>query len=119
MKYRSDNLPFISPVPGWPRAAPAPASDQLIQTTQQNAAGSEQLASTAEQMSSQAEELQQAMSFFRVADSLKSTAASSSHSSHGASRQQPRPSSAPRHAPAPRQQEFASTGPDETKFVRY
>jgi len=95
---------------------------QLSQTTQQNAAGSEQLASTAEQMSSQAEELQQAMSFFRVAGSLKSTAASShhsSHSSHGASRQQPRPSSAPRHAPAPRQQEFASTGPDETKFVRY
>ena len=90
---------------------------QLSQTTQQNAAGSEQLASTAEQMSSQAEELQQAMSFFRVAGSLKSTAASSS--SHGASRQQPRPSSAPRHAAAPRQQEFASTGPDETKFVRY
>ncbi len=89
---------------------------QLSQTTQQNAAGSEQLASTAEQMSSQAEELQQAMSFFRVAGSVRSPGAASGN--HGASRHQARPAAAARIA-APRQQEFASTGPDESKFVRY
>ena len=90
---------------------------QLSQTTQQNAAGSEQLASTAEQMSSQAEELQQAMSFFRVAGSVRSPGAASGN--HGASRHQARPAAAARNIAAPRQQEFASTGPDESKFVRY
>ena len=90
---------------------------QLSQTTQQNAAGSEQLASTAEQMSSQAEELQQAMSFFRVAGSVRSPGAASGNP--GASRHQARPAAAARNIAAPRQQEFASTGPDESKFVRY
>lgn len=41
---------------------------QLNQITQQNASSSEELAATAEEMSSQAEQLQQAMSFFVVAD---------------------------------------------------
>ena len=45
------------------------AVGQLSQTTQQNASSSEELAATSEEMSSQAEQLQQAMSFFKVADS--------------------------------------------------
>jgi methyl-accepting chemotaxis protein len=40
----------------------------LSQTTQQNAASSEELAATAEEMSGQAEQLQQAMSFFHLAN---------------------------------------------------
>jgi len=44
------------------------AVSQLSQTTQQNASSSEELAATAEEMSSQAEQLQQAMSFFRLAN---------------------------------------------------
>jgi methyl-accepting chemotaxis protein len=44
------------------------AMNQLNQITQQNASASEELAATAEEMSAQAEQLQQAMSFFRVAD---------------------------------------------------
>jgi len=44
------------------------AVSQLSQTTQQNASSSEELAATAEEMSSQAEQLQQAMAFFRLAD---------------------------------------------------
>ncbi|MES2663004.1 MAG: methyl-accepting chemotaxis protein [Pseudomonadota bacterium] len=43
------------------------AMTQLNQITQQNASSSEELAATAEEMSSQAEQLQQAMSFFTVA----------------------------------------------------
>ena len=45
------------------------AVSQLSQTTQQNASSSEELAATAEEMSGQAEQLQQAMSFFKLADS--------------------------------------------------
>ncbi|MET0267065.1 MAG: methyl-accepting chemotaxis protein [Duganella sp.] len=95
---------------------------QLSQTTQQNAAGSEQLASTAEQMSSQAEELQQAMSFFRVANSGTNASGNSggNHSAARNNRVQPRFASAARQAaPAPRQTDFAGAGPDESKFVRY
>jgi methyl-accepting chemotaxis protein len=44
------------------------AVGQMSQTTQQNASSSEELAATAEEMSSQAEQLQQAMSFFQLAD---------------------------------------------------
>ena len=44
------------------------AVGQLSETTQQNASSSEELAATAEEMSSQAEQLQQAMSFFKLAD---------------------------------------------------
>ncbi len=44
------------------------AVTQLSQTTQQNASSSEELAATAEEMSTQAEQLQQAMAFFKVAD---------------------------------------------------
>jgi len=44
------------------------AVGQMSQTTQQNASSSEELAATAEEMSSQAEQLQQAMSFFRLAN---------------------------------------------------
>jgi methyl-accepting chemotaxis protein len=40
---------------------------QQNQTTQQNAASSEELAATAEEMSSQAEQLQQAIAFFKLA----------------------------------------------------
>ncbi|HTK01097.1 MAG TPA: methyl-accepting chemotaxis protein [Bordetella sp.] len=46
------------------------AVGQLSQTTQQNASSSEELAATAEEMSSQAEQLQQAMSFFKLSDSV-------------------------------------------------
>jgi methyl-accepting chemotaxis protein len=45
------------------------AVGQMSQTTQQNASSSEELAATAEEMSSQAEQLQQAMSFFKLANS--------------------------------------------------
>ena len=41
-------------------------SNQLNQTTQQNASSSEELAATAEEMSGQAEQLQQTMAFFRL-----------------------------------------------------
>ena len=44
------------------------AVGQLSQATQQNASSSEELAATAEEMSGQAEQLQQAMSFFKLAD---------------------------------------------------
>jgi methyl-accepting chemotaxis protein len=44
------------------------AVGQMSQTTQQNASSSEELAATAEEMSSQAEQLQQAMAFFRLAN---------------------------------------------------
>ncbi|GHG63400.1 methyl-accepting chemotaxis protein [Alishewanella longhuensis] len=45
------------------------AMEQLNQITQQNASASEELAATSEEMSAQAEQLQQAMAFFRVAES--------------------------------------------------
>jgi methyl-accepting chemotaxis protein len=47
------------------------AVGQLSQTTQQNASSSEQLAATAEEMSGQAEQLQSAMSFFKIASSVR------------------------------------------------
>jgi methyl-accepting chemotaxis protein len=48
------------------------AVGQLSQTTQQNASTSEELAATAEEMNGQAEQLQQAMSFFKLAQTAGS-----------------------------------------------
>jgi methyl-accepting chemotaxis protein len=47
------------------------AIGHMDQVTQRNAAAGEQLASTAEEVASQAESLQQLISFFKVAGSLK------------------------------------------------
>jgi methyl-accepting chemotaxis protein len=52
------------------------AVTQLSQVTQQNASSSEELAATAEEMSSQAEQLQQAISYFKLAQAARTPAAS-------------------------------------------
>ncbi|WP_342120722.1 methyl-accepting chemotaxis protein [Pseudoduganella sp. OTU4001] len=52
------------------------AVTQLSQVTQQNASSSEELAATAEEMSSQAEQLQQAISYFKLAQAARPVAAS-------------------------------------------
>ena len=49
------------------------AVGQLSQTTQQNASSSEELAATSEEMSSQAEQLQQAMAFFKLDATRRTT----------------------------------------------
>jgi methyl-accepting chemotaxis protein len=51
------------------------AMNQMNQITQQNASASEQLAATAEEMTGQAEQLQSLMSFFRLDDSGRKSAA--------------------------------------------
>jgi len=51
------------------------AMGQLNQTTQQNASAAEELAATAEEMGASAEQLQQLMSFFKLDNRLRTTAA--------------------------------------------
>jgi methyl-accepting chemotaxis protein len=51
---------------------------QLNQATQQNASASEELAATAEELGSQAAQLQELMTFFRLANSGRPSAAMSS-----------------------------------------
>ncbi|CAM3572580.1 Histidine kinase [Bordetella sputigena] len=98
---------------------------QLSQTTQQNASSSEELAATAEEMSAQAEQLQQAMSFFKLSDSVARAAGTAA-----AARKRSLP---PRRPTAPLARDAADAEPagklayaaagadgvDESQFVRY
>jgi len=102
------------------------AVSQLSQTTQQNASSSEELAATAEEMSSQAEQLQQAMSFFRLAGTAHSRAASTliaaaSRKSQGghAARPSPRAGAQAARAAKPVFTAADGDGPDESQFARY
>ena len=94
------------------------AMTQLNQVTQQNASSSEELAATAEEMSSQAEQLQQAMSFFVLDSTPKTTAQNSSVEGPGSqpSRQPPRAK------PQTPRKAFAysiASAPDESEFTRF
>lgn len=82
---------------------------QLNQITQQNASSSEELAATAEEMSSQAEQLQQAMSFFVVADDGAGRQKISARHHHQAEPKSARPS----------YKMAAGGGVSESEFTRF
>ncbi len=89
------------------------AVGQMSQTTQQNASSSEELAATAEEMSGQAEQLQQAMSFFRIADGA-------SRSRAAVAVRQPARQSGTRRGQLRLADSFATVGePDEANFTNF
>ncbi|OZI66986.1 methyl-accepting chemotaxis protein [Bordetella genomosp. 11] len=99
------------------------AVGQLSQTTQQNASSSEELAATAEEMSAQAEQLQQAMSFFKLSESV-------ARAKGAAAAARKRPIAAKTFAPAVARETVAAEPAgklsfagaeaiDESQFVRY
>ncbi len=87
----------------------------MSKTTQQNASSSEELAATAEEMSTQAEQLQQAMSFFKLANTPSAGAAAPQRARN-------RLAPAPRNAvktPGHGALAFATDAADESNFTRF
>jgi methyl-accepting chemotaxis protein len=66
------------------------AIQQLDQVTQQNASASEEMASTSEELSGQAQQLQEAISFFRLAEQHKAARVRTAAPTPGAPRQRGR-----------------------------
>jgi methyl-accepting chemotaxis protein len=91
------------------------AVGQMSQTAQQNASSSEELAATAEEMSSQAEQLQQAMSFFRLANSPASNVVPMRRAQNRPHHATKSGSKTTRHAVLA----FAADAADESNFTRF
>jgi methyl-accepting chemotaxis protein len=91
------------------------AVGQMSQTTQQNASSSEELAATAEEMSSQAEQLQQAMSFFRLANSPAANVVPMRRTQH----RTPRPTKSGAKTTGHTVLAFAADAADESNFTRF
>ena len=91
------------------------AVGQMSQTTQQNASSSEELAATAEEMSSQAEQLQQAMSFFRLANSPAANVVPMRRTQH----RTPRPTKTGTKTTGHTVLAFAADAADESNFTRF